>query len=95
MTNMINVHGYGARHESLVCTVEFGSLQHTDSAEPTSRALGGTVDGWAAEEWAEPVTLADGRKATAYYLFDADSIRDNAEDYPWDADHCAWVELAP
>lgn len=97
----INVHNYAARHEAPVCTVEFESFPHTENAEPTNRVLSGSDDFWAAEEWAEPVTLSDGRKATAYYLFSSESITDDAgeqllaEDYPWDAEHCSWIELAP
>lgn len=70
-----------------------------ENAEPTSRCLSGTNDFWAAEEWAEPVTAPDGRKATKYYLFATEDITDDdgnaleADCYPWDAEHVSRVVI--
>lgn len=81
---------------SPVAHVEFGDFRPSGNAFPTSRVLEGSVDHGVAEEWAEPGSIildGESRPAQRCYLFDADEVCDEAEDYPWDAEHCARILL--
>jgi hypothetical protein len=76
--------------------VAFGAFDATDNAEPSSRVLDGSIDHGFAEEWLEPGTVViDGqaRPAVRVFLFDESDITEQAEDYPWDAEHCARILL--
>lgn len=64
-----------------------------DQAELTNRLLGHEpgVDSETAEEWAQPIITKDGRKGTAFFIFDkedypedADDMSNAAEFLPWD-----------
>lgn len=62
-----------------------------DGAQPTSRLLDcDPEDFWAAEEWRENGTL-EGVPCSVYYLFSAEEIAENPEDYPWDEEHVSRV----
>ena len=93
---MINVqftHG----DPSPVATVDFSAFESSGNAYPTCRVLSGSCDHGAAEEWEEPghiVIAGERRPCRAVYLFDADEIGDDAENYTWDAAHCARVLLS-
>jgi hypothetical protein len=79
-----------------VAYVAFGSFEASDNAEPSSRVLDGSIDHGYAEEWLELGTVVvDGerRPAVRVFLFDDSDIAEQAEDYPWDADHCARILL--
>lgn len=79
-----------------VTFVSFGSFEASDNAEPSSRVLDGSIDHGYDEEWLEPGTVVvDGksRQAVRVFLFDDFDIAEQAEDYPWDADHCARILL--
>lgn len=69
--------------------IEYGE---NDPAQPTSRCLSGSDD-WAAEEWVQDAIMPDGRKCQVFYLFSADEIADDEDNYPWDADHISRVVL--
>lgn len=72
----------------------------TGNAQPTSRVLEGSEDHGFAEEWAEPAVLPSGEKCRRMYLFSADEIVSDdgepleAEDYPWDDEHVARINIA-
>jgi hypothetical protein len=71
-----------------VCTVGQNRIRSRGPAEPTSRALAGSDDQWAAEEWVEPCDVdIDGewRPASLVYLFRASEVAGQTEDYPWDS----------
>lgn len=79
-----------------VAMVDIGEFFSSGNAEPTSRVLAGSDDHGYAEEWAEPGTVTiDGeqRPCRAIYLFTPNDVREQAEDYPWDAAHIARIVL--
>lgn len=82
-------------YSETIGVIDFGSIEPTDDAYPTSRVLEGSEDHGYDEEWHEPGQLPDGRKGHTVYLFDSDDINratitcpDNPpENYPWDDNH--------
>ena len=93
---MINVQ-YTHGDPSPVATVDFSAFESSGNAHPTGRVLSGSSDHGAAEEWEEPgriVIAGELRPCCAVYLFDEGEISDDADNYPWDEEHCARIMLA-
>ncbi len=79
-----------------VALVAFDDFSAGGNAAPTCRVLDGSCDHGSAEEWAEPghiVIDGERRPAERIYLFDADEVADDADNYPWDTEHCARILL--
>lgn len=85
--------GYSNTDAQSTEQVDQALVTATGNAEPTSRLLDGSSDHGYAEEWAEPAVMPDGRKCERMYLFTADEIAEDAENYPWDNEHVARIRL--
>lgn len=60
-----------------------GFTPSKEGAYPTGRCLPGLC-GSEQQEWAENITLADGRSATQFWIFENDDCTsEDAGDYPW------------
>lgn len=74
--------------------VDSSAFAPSGNAQPTSRVLDGSADHGFAEEWAEPGTVViDGEtlRASRIYLFEAEEVTEDADNYPWDDAHVARV----
>lgn len=65
-----------------------------DGAFATCRLVEGASSAFDPQEWAEHGEI-DGTPAKVYYLFDEDeATSEDAESYPWDADHITHIEIS-
>ena len=63
-----------------------------EGAEATCRAIDHDAPG--CQEWAEKCEI-EGVPAVVYYIFDeAECQSEDAEDYPWDAEHVSKIVIA-
>lgn len=92
MSERVFVSYYNHRDAKTDETCDPSLIVSTGQAEPTGRMLTGD-DAWAAEEWAEPAKMPDGRKCQRVYLFRASELADDAENYPWDDAHVSRIQL--
>lgn len=79
---------YAHSDQVAVCYVGMNRIRSLGPAEPTSRLLTGSSDQWAAEEWAEPCEVdiaGEWRPASLIYLFRAEQLVEQIDDYPWDS----------
>lgn len=98
----ISVEYTNSNGETPAAVVGFDAFTASDEAEASNRCLSGSCDHWAAAEYTESgsvVINGETRPAVRVYLFaDGDILDDDgepraAENYPWDAEHCARIRL--
>jgi len=90
MKKMVEIKYDGLCKLGMVDVSEF--IASGENATPTSRVLDGSQDHGYAEEWQEEGTIC-GKSCRAIYLFDAEEVDQDAENYPWDPDHIARIIL--
>jgi hypothetical protein len=62
-------------------------------ASATGRLIQGADSAFDPQEWSERGVI-DGKEATVFYLFTAqEASAEEADQYPWDADHIHCIEI--